>query len=82
LGLAFLGIVQIGIAMLLYSNAIRKLKALEVTLITALEPILNPFWVFLVLGERPGPLSILGGILVVGAVVGNAYFSQNAKAKV
>lgn len=71
----FLGIFQIGLSFVAYSVAIRRLEALESTLIIMLEPILNPLWVFLVLGEVPGPLALLGGILVLSAVVGRALVS-------
>jgi drug/metabolite transporter (DMT)-like permease len=34
-----------------------------------IEPVLNPVWVMLALGERPGPWAIVGGALVLGAVL-------------
>jgi len=43
--------------------------ALEAMLIPLIEPILNPVWVMLALGERPGPWAIAGGALVLGAVL-------------
>src|SRR5512133_2272904 len=49
----FLGIFQIGIAFLLYSQAIKVIPALETTLIGMLEPILNPVWVFFFIAETP-----------------------------
>ena len=64
-----LGVFQIGLAFVLYARAIPYVSALEATLITMLEPILNPLWVALVLGERPGPRACLGALLVVGGVV-------------
>lgn len=66
--LALLGTVQLGISYLLYARAIRHLTAIEAVLIPVIEPILNPVWVLLVLGERPGRLSLLGGVIVLGAV--------------
>jgi len=68
----FLGIFQIGLAFVLYSMAIRVVRALETTLIVTLEPILNPLWVFLVIGEAPGPMALLGALLVVGGVTWRA----------
>jgi len=67
--LAILGVVQLGIPYILYSIAIRRVTALEAVLIPMLEPILNPLWVALAHGERPGPWSLLGGALVLGAVI-------------
>ena len=64
-----LGVVQLGIPYILYSLAIRGVTALEAILIPMLEPILNPLWVALAHHEIPGPWSVLGGALVLGAVV-------------
>ena len=55
---------------MLYVTAIKSVTALEATLIPLLEPVLNPLWVMLALGERPGPWAIVGGALVLVAVLG------------
>ena len=68
IALALLGVVQLGVSYLLYARAIRHVTALEAVLIPVIEPILNPVWVLLALGERPGPLSLLGGVIVLSAV--------------
>lgn len=73
--LLYLGTFQIGLSFLLYSLAIKHIHALEANLILTLEPILNPIWVFLVIGERPGPLALVGGLLVLGAVTFRAMVS-------
>jgi drug/metabolite transporter (DMT)-like permease len=70
--LAYLGLLQVGVSFLLYSLAIRLIPALEATLIGTLEPILNPVWVFLFIGETPGWLAILGALLVVLGVAVSA----------
>lgn len=67
-GLLFLGVVQIGFAYLLFGYAMRTTPALEASLIGMLEPVLNPVWVFLFLGERPGWWAVLGGAIIIGAV--------------
>ncbi|GAB4480982.1 MAG: DMT family transporter [Anaerolineales bacterium] len=70
LGIAYLGTFQVGLAFLLYAIAIKTIPALEATLIGTLEPILNPVWVFLFLGERPGPLALAGaGLVFLGVVI-------------
>ena len=74
--IVFLGLFQLGLAFLLYSIAIKYLMALESSLIIFLEPILNPVWVFLVIGEIPGPLAAIGGLLVLGATIGRAIISS------
>ena len=70
--IAYLGIFQTGLAAALYSIAIRQVPALESNLILMLEPVLNPLWVFLVIGESPDPLALLGGIVVLGAIATRA----------
>lgn len=67
-GLAYLGIIQQGVSLALYSWAIRRLGALEAILIMTLEPIFNPIWVALGYGELPGMWAFIGGTVVVGAV--------------
>ena len=78
--LLVLGIVQLGFSYLLYSRAIKHVTALEAVLIPVLEPVLNPLWVMLTLGERPSPLSLLGGAIVLGAVTIRAIISIRGKA--
>jgi drug/metabolite transporter (DMT)-like permease len=67
--LLLLGAVQLGLPYVLYAAAIKHVTALEATLIPLLEPVLNPTWVMLALGEHPGPWAIVGGMLVLGAVL-------------
>jgi drug/metabolite transporter (DMT)-like permease len=74
--LLFMGIFQLGIPFILYSVAIQQLEAVETILISTLEPILNPIWVFMVVGERPGPMAMLGGLIVVGAVTVRALIAS------
>ena len=70
LNLIFLGVFQLGLSYVLYSTAIKHITALEAILIPVIEPILNPVWVFLVLGEAPGPYAMIGGAIVLAAVTG------------
>lgn len=72
IALAVLGVVQLGLPYMLYARAIHHVTALEAVLIPVIEPILNPVWVMLFLGERPGPLSLCGGVLVLAAVIWRA----------
>ncbi len=46
----------------------RRVSAVEATLIPSFEPLLNPLWVFLGQGERPGAYAIVGGLVVLLAV--------------
>jgi drug/metabolite transporter, DME family len=63
----YLGVFQIGLAYLCLTAAIRRLPALEISLLLLLEPVLNPIWTWLILGEDPGRWTIAGGAVIVGA---------------
>ena len=54
----YLGVFQMGLALVFYSLGIRVVPALEATLILTLEPVLNPVWVFLTIGEAPVPSAL------------------------
>ncbi len=68
LSLLFLGVFQLGLADILYALAIRHVPAFDAILITSIEPILNPLWVFLFVGEKPGPWAMAGGLIVIASV--------------
>jgi len=74
IALALLGTLQLGLSYVLYTIAIKRVTALEATLIPLLEPILNPLWVMLLMRERPGPWALIGAALVIGAVVIRGLF--------
>jgi drug/metabolite transporter (DMT)-like permease len=67
-----LGTVQQAAAYLCYAAGIRHATALEGILIPAIEPILSPIWVAIVVGEMPGPWALAGGAIVLGAVTARA----------
>jgi drug/metabolite transporter (DMT)-like permease len=69
-GLILLGVFQLGLSYVLYSEAVKRITALEAILVPVVEPILNPIWVLLVMHEAPGRWAILGGVVVLGAVTG------------
>ena len=66
--LVALGCIQLGLAYVLYSIAIKMVSALEASLITMIEPILNPLWVFLLIGEGPGCGALFGGGIILTAI--------------
>jgi drug/metabolite transporter (DMT)-like permease len=77
--LVVLGLVQLGFSYLLYSFAIRHVSALQTILLTVLEPLLNPVWVFLATGERPGWLALAGGAIVLGMVILHAVLKNRER---
>lgn len=78
--LLYLGVVQLGVAYWLFVRGVRKVPAAEASLISTLEPILNPLWVLLGTGERPGPWAIAGGAVVVASVVLRTLWPQAQRA--
>jgi drug/metabolite transporter (DMT)-like permease len=71
---AFLGIVQMGVAYILFVRGLSVVPAAEASLLGMLEPTFNPLWAFLGLGERPSGWALLGGAVVLGAVAGRTIW--------
>lgn len=63
-----LGVFQLAGAYVLFVRGIRHVTATEASLVGMLEPIANPIWVLLFLGEKPAATSIAGGAIVLGAI--------------
>lgn len=70
LGILVLGVVQLGIPYILYGLAVKNCPPLACSLIGAIEPLLNPVWVFLFAGELPGVYALIGGVVVIASVTG------------
>lgn len=66
--LILLGVFQLAGAYILFVRGIDTVTATQASLVGMLEPIANPIWVFLFLGERPNAVAILGGFVVLGAI--------------
>ena len=69
IGLVLLGVFQLGLSYACYVVAIKNVTAMEGILIPVLEPILNPLWTLLFMGERIGPWALLGGVVVILSIV-------------
>lgn len=67
--LAVFGCVQMGCGLILVMAGSRKIPAAETALLTVLESILAPLWVWLALSENPGPAALAGGAIVLAALV-------------
>jgi drug/metabolite transporter (DMT)-like permease len=76
--IAYLGIFQIGLAFVFFTKAIKHIPALEANLVGTLEPVLNPLWVFLFLGESMGAFALIGGLVVLSGVTLSAVGSARA----
>mgnify|MGYP003878296403 FL=1 len=72
-----LGVFQLGISYIFYVNSLKHITALEAILITVIEPLLNPLWVYIFTGEAPGMLAIIGGAIVIIAIImRNIYITR------
>ncbi len=67
---SFLGVIQIGIAYILFIKGVTGgTRPLDASIIGFVEPLLNPVWVFLFVGERPSRWAVLGGVVIIATVV-------------
>ncbi len=76
-----LGVFQLGIPYILYTEAIKHVSSLEAILITVLEPLLNPVWVYFIAGESPGLLPIAGGLVVLTAILLRGLYQSKSSKK-
>ena len=72
--LLYLGIFQIALAYAFLTRSLRAVPALEAATLLLIEPVLNPIWTWVVHGERPGGLALIGGILIIGAAFGGTVW--------
>ena len=80
LSVAALGAVQVGGAYILFSVGIRRIPAITASLLTGLEPIMNPLWVAVFYRETVSPLSLVGAVIVVVSILAyNVYLARGAK---
>jgi DME family drug/metabolite transporter len=63
--LIFLGVLQIGVAYSLFTTGIHYVRALDALLLSMVEPVLNPVWVFIGIGETPTGWAIIGGMIIL-----------------
>ncbi|MEO8034945.1 MAG: DMT family transporter [Acidobacteriota bacterium] len=66
--MSFLGVVQIGAAYAFFIRGLQHVPATQASLTGMLEPVANPLWVFLFLGERPSVFALFGGAVVLAAI--------------
>ncbi|MCX7610894.1 MAG: EamA family transporter [Ignavibacterium sp.] len=72
---SFLGVFQIAIPYALFNYGIQRIKAVEASIISMFEPVLNPIWVFLGYGEIPKFNAIVGGLIIITAVTIKTFIS-------
>ncbi|MBS1795264.1 MAG: EamA family transporter [Acidobacteria bacterium] len=78
----FLGIFQIGISYILFIKGVTGgTRPLDASIIGFIEPLLNPVWVFLFIGERPSNWALLGGAIIIATVAGHTLLNSGIKSK-
>jgi DME family drug/metabolite transporter len=67
--IGYLGCVQIAVAYLLVTYGLKKVRALDASLLLMIETALNPVWTWLLMGEVPTMLAVMGGVVIVGSTI-------------
>jgi DME family drug/metabolite transporter len=75
---SFLGVFQIALAYIFLVHGVRRVSALEVSLLVLLEPVLSPVWAWLIHSEQPTALALLGGAIIVVAT--GVYTARSERA--
>lgn len=65
----FLGVFQIALAYAFFASGLKRIYAVEASIIAMVEPVLNPVWVFIGYGETPSLTAIFGGLIILGAII-------------
>ncbi|HJP93446.1 MAG TPA: DMT family transporter [Pyrinomonadaceae bacterium] len=80
LSVTYLGVVQLGISYVLFTTGMAHgVRSLDAGIICYIEPVLNPLWVFLVLGEKPSRWALLGGAIIIAAVITHMLLDARVK---
>jgi len=80
--ISYLGVVQIGFAYLLFTLAMaRGVRSLDAGIIGYVEPVLNPIWVFLFIGEQPSGWAIIGGAIIIASVIVHMLSESRTKTR-
>lgn len=74
-----MGVFQVGAGLILYTLGSRSLPAAELALLSLAEVLLAPLWVWLLLGETATVNTLIGGAVLLGAIVGNALSGKRRK---
>ena len=76
-----LGIFQLGIPYLLYTTALKYVSALDAILVGMLEPVFNPIWDYIFVGEAMGEWAFIGAALVIIGTLGRVIIKQKLEVK-
>ena len=79
LPILFMGLIQMGLASLLFSYGIKRTTALQAMLTAIVDPIMSPIWVLAIIGEKPSLAAISGGAIIITAVVASSVIGMHRK---
>jgi len=80
IGAIYLGVVQLGISYTLFTVGMaRGVRSLDAGIVCYVEPLLNPLWVFLILGEKPSAWALMGGAIIIAAVITHMLLDARGK---
>jgi len=74
--LALFGAAQLGFGLVLFTAGARLIPVADASLIAVLESVLGPVWVWLALGETPAPAALVGGAIILAALVVHTALEQ------
>ncbi len=73
---SFLGVFQIAFAYAFFASGLKRVLAVEASIISMVEPVFNPVWVFIGYGETPSVTAIAGGIIILSAIIVRTLITQ------
>jgi drug/metabolite transporter (DMT)-like permease len=80
MSVVYLGVVQLGISYILFTRGMAQgVRSLDAGIICYIEPVLNPVWVFFVLGETPSRWALLGGTIITATVIAHMLVDTRLK---
>ena len=78
---SFLGVFQIAIAYAFFASGLKRVLAVEASIISMIEPVLNPVWVLIGYAEVPSLTAIIGGLIILSAIVVRSIITQTPAIK-
>jgi drug/metabolite transporter (DMT)-like permease len=79
--LVYLGTIQIGLATVCFAAALRRIPALQGSILALLEPLLAPIWVYWAVGELPSAYGLAGAACILGGIVSDALLRTRPRSR-
>ena len=76
MSILYMGIIQIGLASLLFAYGIKRISAVQAMLTAIIEPVLNPLWVLVITGEKPSLVALAGGTIILVAIASSSLIGK------